>query len=531
MGLVAFVYGGSLSHGFAFDDWPLVVENPVAMWPPSRVLDLFDAGASGVTYRPVRMFSYMVDHSIAGGLEPSVFHATNVAYHAAAVLALYALAALALGSSLAAWLAAALFAVHPLGTEAVAYVAGRRDVLAGLFALLSLLAWWIFCERSARHGSATALGGTLVATLLAAILALGAKENAAVLPALAALLFVVQARRRGESLPRPSARTWVALALCVAVLAFVVDQVYAERVREAVARLGGEPLAPQPALSLRVLGQYGWLSLWPAKLSADYRPPAWELPTSPLDVPSIVVGIALVLVVALGAALTWRGRVAGAGLLWFVIALLPVLQIVPYREVVAERNAYLPLAGLALASGDLAASVARRSPRGVLTVGILLVGLLAWRAHARAAVWADDETLWVATLDARPSSVRAKHNLAIVYAKRGRLERARRELRSALEDAPEQIEVLSTLATVEGRLGNDPAAIELAERAVEIEPGAETLSFLGWARVAAGADASARKAFLRALRHEWRHAEARRGLEGIRARERQRRHLRHGRAR
>src|SRR5690606_9727597 len=120
-----------------------------------------------------------------------------LAWHAAAALAVHALARALLGATAGAFFAAVLFAVHPLGSEAVAYVSGRRDLLCALFAVLSLRAWWSFLER--RAAEARGAIAALVGSIALAILALGAKETALVLPLLAGLLAVLFARRR--SLP------------------------------------------------------------------------------------------------------------------------------------------------------------------------------------------------------------------------------------------------------------------------------------------------------------------------------------------
>lgn len=520
------VYGGSLDHDFVFDDWHLVVGNGVVKWPLSDAMDVFEHRPGGVSYRPVRMISYMVDHTVGGGLDARVFHRSNLIYHALTALLLYALAVQTIGRVAPALFAAAVFAVHPLGSEAVAYVSGRRDLLAGLFALGGLGAWWSFCETRTVVGRMV----WLVVTILAAGLALGAKENAAVFPALALLLFVVHERRQpGASLGSPV--SWAALLAGAVALWLVVDWFYLDRIWEALSRLRGDPLAPQPALTLTVLGQYAWLSVWPVHLLADYRPPGWPLPSAPLDLMSIASGAVLLAASAFGAVLVWRGRIAGAGLLWFLIALLPVAQIVPYGEIVAEHNAYLPLAGLALALGDLASGMLQR--RGVpaaIACG-LLVALLGARAHARTADWVDDETLWTVTLEQVPDSVRSKHNLATAFARRGRLERARDLLEQAAAQKPPDADVLETLATVVGRLGDDGRALEIAERAVQIDPSGDRLAFLGWIQLSNGAEAAAQKTFRRALKEDPRQRAARDGLEQIRERQRQRRHLRHGSSR
>ncbi len=521
--LIALVYGGSLSHGFVFDDWQLVVENDVVTWPLSRWADAPAPRRGGVSYRRVRMFSYMVDRTLAGGLDPATFHASNLVYHGLVVLALYALAWCTTGSWAAACVAAGLFAVHPLGSEAVVYVSGRRDLLATLFTLAGLLTWWRFCEARMSAGRTVA---TLVATLGFAVLALGAKENAAVFPALAFLLYVAHARR-DPTLRGATSTTWMALSAGMIALYAVIDRIYLDRLQEAWIRLTEGPLAPQPALSLHVLGRYGSLALWPSDLSADYRPPAWPLPTTSLDGAAAASLLAWLTVLAAGVILLWRGR-GGAGLLWFPVALLPVSQIVPYREIVSEHNAYLPLAGLALAAGDATAGLARHRPRATLIVAVVLIAALGARAHARTGVWRDDETLWSHTLEERPASLRAKQNLAASWARGNRLEAAGQLLRRAHAEAPADVGVLGALAILEGRLGNDGEALSLARRAVEIQPDAETYALLGWTHFSMGADASARAAFEQALAFDPRSEDARDGVARVDARERQKRYLRHG---
>jgi len=511
--LVAASYGGTIGHGFVFDDWHLVVENPVVRWPLARAPELLDFGAGGISYRPLRMLSYMVDYRV-GGLEPAAFHASNLTYHLAATLALYALAFATIGSLGGALFAAALFAVHPLGSEAVAYVSGRRDLLLALFSLLALLCWWGTLDAAASMPKRIAT--SLLASLFAA-LALAAKENAAVVPLLGALLVVVRRRRDGiaTSVGRAGG---IALVLATVVLVIVARELYLERIYEAFERLGGAALAPQPALTLQVLARYGGLAVWPIDLRADYRPPGWPLPESPFDASSVVAALGLAAVVAGGVWLAWRGHIAGAGLLWFVAALLPVAQIVPYGEIVAEHNAYLPLAGLSLAAGEGADALARRRPRFAIAVCAIIVVLLGVRAHARSSDWSDDETLWAATIESVPRSARARQNLGVSLARRGRLEAARGALEDSLELAPREVEVMHALATISGRLGETERAQRLARRAVQVRKDAGTLTFLGWVYLAEGSPRAAEKTFRAALRLDRKNREARRGLEEIRFR-------------
>src|SRR5262249_3713931 len=137
--LVVLVYGASAENQFVFDDQLLIVDNPMVQLPLAQAHELLAGTAQGVAYRPLRVLSYMVACDVACRLAPCACRLSNLVYHAAAVLTLYALAWLTIGSLPGALSAAALFAVHPLGSEAVVYVAGRRDLLSTLFVLLALL--------------------------------------------------------------------------------------------------------------------------------------------------------------------------------------------------------------------------------------------------------------------------------------------------------------------------------------------------------------------------------------------------------
>lgn len=519
--LIAAVYGASAGHRFVFDDQLLVVENPAVRLPLDRAGELLSGGVPGVAYRPLRIFSYMVDYRIAGGLDPAVFHRSNLAYHAAVTLALYALAAVTIGSAAGALAAAAVFAVHPLGSEAVVYVSGRRDLLSALFTIVALLCWCGLLA-SVRRSSARAgvyraprlgAGGwvALAAMLAFGMLALASKENALVLPLLAILLWLAQRGRTPRR--RAASPLWVGIAASVAVLAGTAVWLYGRALGPHLGALAsGDALAPQPALSVRVLAQYLRLAVWPLHLSADYRPYAFELPTSALDAGTISIALVLLAVVALGVVLLARGSVAGAGLLWFFAALLPVAQIVPYREVIAEHNAYLALAGLALAAGQAVAVASRSRPRLVAAVATCAVLLLGIRSHVRARDWSDDLTLWRATLATAPRSVRANFNYGVALLREGKLLEARDALETAQDLDPRDRDVLVTLASLSGRLGEFERAHELAERAVAERRDAESLTMLGWAQLSLGQPRAAMETFDAAIALGGDTSEAERGL-------------------
>jgi tetratricopeptide (TPR) repeat protein len=500
IGLVAAVYGASIGYDFVFDDQLLVVDNPAVKLPLSSAPALLGERNVGIVYRPLRTLSYMVDHARAGGLDARVFHASNLVDHAAAVLVLFGLARAVVGSPFGALAGAAFFAVHPLNTEAVAYVSGRRDLLATLCVLIALACWrfLVVDPPSGRDRLPLAARRLLGVSgmLLFGVLGLAAKETALVLPALALLLIPA----RGDGRVAPLGRTAsIALVGFCALAALVVWRLYAPTVALGVARLRSGPLAPQPALTLRVLGQYLLLAVWPAGLSADYTTGAFALPGVALDGPSLLAGAALLLF--LGAALTLlrRGNAAGVGMLWFVVALLPVAQLVPYREVISEHNAYLAMAGLALAVGEGFARAERARPRLAHAVAVVLVLFLGARSFVRTRVWQNNVTLWTETAQANPRGVRAQYNLGIALMDTSKLFEARVALERAHELDPKDRDVLLALASVSGKLGDFRRAVELATSAIAERADPDALTLLGWSQLNAGDAEAAVATFQRAL--------------------------------
>ena len=534
VGLIALVFGVSVGHEFVFDDTSLVVENELVRLPPSRAHELLVGNAGGISYRPLRIFSYMVDYRIAGGLDPAVFHASNLVYHALATLAVYALASLTVGSFRGALAAAALFAVHPLGSEAVVYVAGRRDLLCTLLVLLALLCWCHLLRGTPRVAVAGGAAGRrgaarrfalllrarrfalLLGMVLFTALAMAAKEMAVVLPVLAVLVAI--ALRREASGHDDGAQAWSALGASIAALLGAGVWLYGDVIAASLAKATDGALAPQPALSLRVLGRYLWLAFWPSDLLADYRAYAFALPEARLDGPAFVSAAVLALVLAGGAILLWRGSIAGAGLLWFLVALLPVAQLVPYGEVVSEHNAYLALVGLALAAGRAVTVASRVQPRVVAVAATTVVIVLGARSHVRALDWQDSLSLWRATVDAAPRSVRGQFNLGVALVAEGDLLGARAALERARELAPDDRDILLASATLAGRLGESSTAEQLARRAIELGQDGRAYTALGWALVSQGRATAAVEAFEAAIALGDDGSDVQRGLARARAR-------------
>lgn len=405
-------YGRTLGRGYTwvFDDWKLVVENEAIrdLGNIPRILaatfknEPVEARDHWIDpgYRPVRMISYAVDHRLFG-LDPRGFRGTNILLHFLNALLVASIARFFV-SPRAAWAVAFLFALHPLATEAVTYISGRRDVL---FAFLYLAALRIHLAKGG------AWRGPAVFALY--LLALNAKEMAISLPlaclgADLALGGAAAARARWK-------RHAALLAATLAAAAFIVIVKNPGSLHgEAVARIGGGAWACALTMG-RVVWLYLELAIFPATLSADYSFDAISASSGLLHPASSLLALLALLAAAFAIARAWRAGARVEAFLggFFFVSLGPVSQVlVPHPEPIAERYLYLPLVFLLLLAARVLALSAMLRKAFPAALAVLLVAAGA-RTFVRNGDWRDDETLFRAAVAAYPRCARA--NLA--YAK------------------------------------------------------------------------------------------------------------------
>lgn len=378
LALVFVAYVGVLGAGFVFDDHFLIEQNTVLTAPTFDTLFRRDlwccAGAQpSAYYRPATALSFLLDAKV-WGLAPAGFHATSLVLHLVAVALVAALLAPRIGVGRSA-VAALLFGLHPIQSEAVAWVAARNDPLVAVAALGALL----MLDR--RTPAATA--GAAALTLLACL----AKESGWMLPALA----WCWRRAWGERLARVE---WGALLGGVALSLALRAQVLWSPLGEEVGGRGQDPEAV-----LRAVATYlGWI-LWPWPLTSTLS--AALLPPSPM------AWVAAAVCVTLAVWATCRG--GGWLILWAAVAFIPAVLGITGYGLIGERYLYLPLFGVV-------AAVARVAPagRGALValgaVTAAFVGVL----HVRIPDWRSDVTLFAAA-DARlgDSTSRGLHAHAV----------------------------------------------------------------------------------------------------------------------
>lgn len=477
LAVVAAVYANSLRNEFLFDDLETIVElqSPGGSGPfgPLRTL-LSGRGA----YRPIRSASYALDYAVSG-LEPWGYHLVNIALHAGSTVLVFLIARRLFDRPPPALLAALLFAVHPIQTDAVTYLSGRRDVLSGLLVLAGFYAFLRY--------RGTGRAAFLALAILLYPLAFLSKESGIILPLLC-VGYDISRRLRihdpgggaGESLRAILTGAWATvregrwLYLPLAVLAggFAAYVLLFVRGTWQQSYHGGS-LAMTLLTMSRVVLHYLGLLIFPLSLNADYSYNAFPVTDAWTDPRALA---ALLVLAGLGYGwliLVARRPLAAFGGAWFGLALLPVSQIVPHHELMAEHFLYIPSVGFCLLITGLLEPVLddRRSARVLYGAAALVLALLSLRTVMRNTDWRDDLTLWRTTVQTAPQSARARNNLGAAYLRRGELILAQVELEAATRITPDFSAAHGNLGKLYLDRGDLTKATAELETAITLKPG------------------------------------------------------------
>ena len=465
-------------NGFTFDDVAIIVQDSrthsLAHWWQLFAQSYWPVAKGGDLYRPVTMLAFAVQWALGGGA-PLVFHVVSIALYGL-VSAVFFGILLELLPMPAAWLGAALFAVHPLHVEAVGSVVGQSELLAALFMFLALLVFL----RSRRRGSVS-LRDTFLIVLLY-ILGCLSKEHAILLPLLLlaaeSTVFATQAplRARLASI-RPLVLVLAATGLAFAWVRIQVLGTTAAESDVSNALLLGQPFSIRVMTMLRVLLEWVRLFLWPARLSADYSPRAIDLVTGPS--PEMLASAAI-LVGFTGLAWTARHRVPVAtfAFLWVVIALLiPSNLIIPTGFAVAERTLFLGSGGVMLGIAAIVAHLTRSNAplsRPVRSMAFAVVGVVLGlglsRSGLRQRVWRDNDALFTQTAEDAPASYKAHLAYAVVLFQHQRRRDAFEELNLAQALFPTDPSALEYAAVEYSRIEGCERAVGVFRRVLAEHP-------------------------------------------------------------
>lgn len=429
--LCAFLaYFPSLSGGYVFDDHWLIQDSGLLRGPLWRIWLTGDAP----DYWPLTFSSFWVENRLWGAT-PAASHAVNIALHAAGAVFLWrALARLRIRE---AWLAAVLFALHPVATESVAWLSERKNVLSGALFFATLLSWVRFRDLASR--------GAYALALLLYCLALLSKTSVVGLPF---VLIAIDILGRG----RPPRQALTAAApFFVAALALGLLTVHFQTSHAMGGGWTGPSLIERTARSAWASATYLQQAFVPIGLAFVY-PPVPPLDTAHFWVPIALASIALLAVVLVRRGLAKPLALAVGYHALFVLPVVGLIDIAYFAYTpIANHLQYIALAGPATFVATAAGRLLHLWPRRALGPVLALVAWFGLSSVSRSAAFSDDLALWSTAVRDAPQSMRAAWNLAVWLGDLGRVGEARQVLvdaRARLEAPSERLRAEALLRLV-----------------------------------------------------------------------------------
>ncbi len=477
---VALVFGQTVRHEFLtdYDDKDYVYENSqVAHGFTIQGIVWAFTHFHSANWHPLTWLSHMLDCQLYGLNHPSGHHLTNILLHAASAILVFLVLRRMTGDLWPSAFVAALFAIHPLRVESVAWVAERKDILSGLLFMLTLAAYVGYVRRP------FSLCRYLLVTALF-VLGLMAKAMLVTLPVVLLLLDYWPLERMGATaqqallpeqarLPRQDSLTLLRLLLeKLPWLVLAAASCVITRYAQDTSLISTEVLTLPPRIANALVSYATYLcrSVYPLGLAAFYPHPQNSLPVW------MIAGSLLLLVGVFLAVFVCRRKCPYllVGWLWFLGMLVPVIGLVQVGfQSMADRYAYLPQLGLCIALAWGAECISRQWPYRRSIGGaasVLVVMSLACCAWQQASYWKDDETLWPHALACTSKNWLAHNNLGAVLGSRGRLDEAIAHYQSALEIKPDYAGIYFNLGAALAEREEVNEAVIQYRKALEINP-------------------------------------------------------------
>ena len=459
--LTILAYRPAWHGGFVWDDDAYIVNNELLTAPDGwqRIWFSLDSPSQ---YFPFTYSTFRIEHAL-WGLNTTGYHWVNLLLHVGNALLVWAvLARLKVPGS---WLAAAIFALHPVQVESVAWITERKNVLMGFFFLLTLFAWIVFVDEPTRRRWIL-----YFLALIFYVLALSAKATACTLPA--ALFLILWLQGRPITIRRLlEIGPFVVLGMGMGLLAVWWERYHQGTNRDVFTFLG-------PIERILVASRAVWFYLskifWPSNLTFIY--PRWNIaPADLLDYIWLLAGLGAC--VAIYFVRRYVGRSVEVAVAFFVATLSPVLGFImlfTFRYTfVADHYQYLACIGpIALVSAGIVTFSHNFAHfrAAIVSVSLLIAAsfwTLTWR---QAAMYSDVETLWRTTLARNPECWMAHTNLGLVLLQEGKIDDAIAQYRSALKMQPDSWDAEYNLGTALVAKGQVDQALPHCEKAVAMRP-------------------------------------------------------------
>lgn len=460
-GLTFVTYKQVLYHQFIiFDDTVYITENPHIQKGLTfeNIRWAFTTGRAS-NWHPITWLSHIVDYEMFG-LNPRGHHLVNVLLHTANTLLLFGVLNAMTGAVWQSAFVAALFALHPLHIESVAWVAERKDVLSGLFFMLTVAAYLRYVRQTGTKW--------YLLTILLFALGLMAKPMLVTLPFVLLLLDYWPLGRFGVNRPAKLVREKVpffVLSAVSSVVTFLVQQSTG-----AVSTMEKFPPATRIANAMVSYMVYLEKMVWPSRLAVLYPYPVDGLPVQQvIKAVLLLTGVSYLVI-----RLARNHKYLLVGWLWYAGTLVPVIGLVQVgSQAMADRYTYLPSIGIFImvAWGFDELLTGRRwreTALGVSAAAVLLV--LSTCTGAQLRYWQNSVTLFEHTLEVTSNNHTAYNNLGIAYGRLGRYQEEMEAYKQAIRINPDSAEAQCNLGVVYIKLGDYDKAIKALKQALRIKP-------------------------------------------------------------
>ncbi|HVF71129.1 MAG TPA: tetratricopeptide repeat protein [Chthoniobacterales bacterium] len=465
--LVWAVFGQTVGHQFInFDDGPYIYENPYV----SRGLTMQGVvwaftHVHASNWHPLTWMSHMLDCQLYG-LNPAGHHLTNLLLHATTAIVLFFVLRAVSGSLWRSAFVAALFAIHPQRVESVAWAAERKDMLSGLFFVLTIAAYLRYTRNPWSHGRYA-----LVALFLG--LGLMCKPMLVTTPLVILLLDYWPLNRLAAARTTlgPTSATQRLILEKLPLLAIAGASCLATLFAQADAILPVERIPVSWRLANAAIAYVDYLRqmVWPSDLAVFYP---WQ--ETQLSAVKIIFAIAILAAVSAAVFAFRPYRYLVTGWLWYLLMLMPVIGIVQVgNQARADRYTYLPQIGLYLlitwAVADLSSRWRHRAAV-LASLSAILIGAFTFAARAQASFWKDSESLWTRTLSKTSSNAMAWLNLGEAVYKLGRIDEAIAHFERALQIQPNEPTTHGSLGAALWKIGRGEKALFHLHKSLEIAP-------------------------------------------------------------
>ncbi|MBD3426988.1 MAG: tetratricopeptide repeat protein [Candidatus Omnitrophica bacterium] len=437
---VAFmVYANTLKGDFIWDDEYLILNNS-QIKSFVHLKNVFKTyvgyGSENINnfYRPIQEISNMIDYFLWGEY-PFGYHLTNVLLQALVSVMVFIFILKLSENLMIAGVGALFWAVHPVHTEAVAYIAGRADPLYGLFMLLSVVSFISFARRG---GAGRGARVSYVLSIAFFVLSLLSKEVIISMPLLIFLyLFYFLRRTEKDNIFRRLKWSWVPYAAIVVIYAWLRSTVLSFADIAPPSAFNKIPLALRLMTFFRTIIIYVKLLIFPVGLHMERSIAI----TKSVFHPSALIALIFIAAVIWTAIKTYKhNRLVSFAIVWFFANLLPVSNIVPINSFLAEHWIYIASIGpfMLVGVGVYRLYAGKLAGKRPLRIGLLLALALVLLLYARATVlrnrdWKDEISFFNSTLKYHPKNARLYLNLGNTYYEKGQIENAIEQYRKAID--------------------------------------------------------------------------------------------------